>query len=103
MSGGGRTVRRGRMGQSAVVVTSPEEIRGLETDLEVMEERMQQLQHKKNEFEQQLSVLEPELHEMKNTYGKCSEELQVIGFIHYITISLLSNNWLLSTFFLNMY
>lgn len=77
MSGGGTKVRRGRMGQSAVATASPEEITELETNLGVMQERLQQLQQRQSECEQQLRVLEPELRQMKISYEKCSKELKV--------------------------
>lgn len=77
MSGGGRTVRRGRMGRSAVATTSPEEIKDLEINLNVMQKNLQQLQQRQDDCEQQLRVLEPELRQMKITYEKCTKELKV--------------------------
>lgn len=78
MCGGGRTVRRGRMGRSATVATaSVDDIQTLETDLASLENRLHLLQQKRNDLTQKLSVLEPELREMRLTYETCSKELKV--------------------------
>lgn len=77
MSGGGNRVRRGRMGQSAVAAAAPEDIKELETNLGVMQNRLQQLQQRQSDCEQQLEVLEPEIFQMKSTYKRLSEELEV--------------------------
>lgn len=81
MSGGGRTVKSGRMGQSAVATVSPEEIKHLETNLADMETRLQQMQQRRNDLKQQISSLEPELRQMTITYQQCSNELKVNYFI----------------------
>lgn len=78
MSGGGKTVRRGGMGRSAVAVTSPAEIKKLESNLSNMENQLHQLQQRQDDLEQQIKVLEPELLQMKVTFKKYSVELNVI-------------------------
>lgn len=77
MSGGGRTVRRGGMGRSAVATRSPGEIKKLESDQVAMENRLRQLQERENELEHHLKTLEPEMLQMKRTYDTCSSELTV--------------------------
>lgn len=77
MSGGGKTVRRGRMGQSAVATTSPEEIKELESNVSSMETQLERLQQRQNNLEHQLKTLEPELRQMNQTFEIYSAELKV--------------------------
>lgn len=78
MSGGGKTVRRGGMGRSAVATTTdPAEIRRMESDLFKIEERLRHLQQEQTKLEQQILALESELREMKFSLEKGTEELKV--------------------------
>lgn len=78
MSGGGKQVRRGRMGQSvAVSQTQPEDIKQMEVDLEQLEKQLSNLRIKQNQLENQINALQPELGRMKVTYEKHITELEV--------------------------
>lgn len=87
MSGGGKTVRRGGMGRSAVATTTPEEIKQLESNLVNIEKQLHQLQQRENDLEQQIRVLEPELLQMNVTFKKCSVELTVITALRLFCIN----------------
>ena len=77
MSGGGKTVSRGRMGQSVVLTNnSPEEIQKIETDLEQCENRLVELTRKQATLESQVNTLLPELNTMKLNLQTFSEVLQ---------------------------
>lgn len=78
MSGGGKQVRRGRMGQSVAASQSqPEDIKQMEVDLEQVEKQLGGLRVKQNQLENQINALQPELGRMKVTYEKHISELKV--------------------------
>lgn len=79
MSGGGKTVSRGRMGQSVTVTnTKPEDLDRMEQEVSQLENRVRELRQKQISLENQIAVLEPELQEMKMNYEKYNRELQVL-------------------------
>ncbi|KAL3284056.1 hypothetical protein HHI36_018225 [Cryptolaemus montrouzieri] len=80
MSGGGRTVLRGRMGQSVAVSTvNPRDLNKLEQELEESENKVRTLQAKQVTLENQIRALEPELKQMKIDFQKYSIELQSLS------------------------
>ncbi|KAJ3660188.1 hypothetical protein Zmor_004654 [Zophobas morio] len=77
MSGGGKTVSRGRMGQSVVVTNiNPKEIQKMETHLGQCEDRLVELTQKQATLESQINTLLPELNMMKLNLQKFNEVLQ---------------------------
>jgi structural maintenance of chromosome 4 len=77
MSGGGKTVSRGRMGQSVVTSTvDPKEIENMESVLEKFEDRFKQLMQEQAALENQIATLQPELNHMKVNLEKFTQELQ---------------------------
>ncbi|XP_056633945.1 structural maintenance of chromosomes protein 4 [Diorhabda sublineata] len=77
MSGGGKQVSRGRMGQSVRVSNvNPREIQSLEEDLEQMEQKVRELRQKQVSLESQINTLQPELRQMKYDLEKFSMELK---------------------------
>ncbi|CAH0546726.1 unnamed protein product [Brassicogethes aeneus] len=79
MSGGGKQVSRGRMGQSvAVTNVDPKELENLEAELSEMEQKVRQLRERQSQLESQVNVLEPELRKMKIDYEKFSMELKAL-------------------------
>lgn len=79
MSGGGRTVSRGRMGQSVVVsTTSQSDLNRVEEELIAAEDRFRYLRERQAALENQINALEPELKQMKMNYEKFSLEIKVI-------------------------
>lgn len=78
MSGGGKTVSRGRMGQSIQTSsTEKKDIQNTEKELQTLEETISELRQKQTVFENQLHVLEPELIQMKSYLEKYIIELKV--------------------------
>lgn len=78
MSGGGRTVSKGRMGQSVQVTNvNPKDLEKMESDLRSLEDCVRQLRQKQADLESQVAALEPSLREMKINYEKYSRDLQV--------------------------
>lgn len=79
MSGGGKTVSRGRMGQSVKVSNvDPAEFVNMEKEIEQMEQEARELKQQQIMLEKQINTLQPELAQMKFDYEKFSVELQVI-------------------------
>ncbi|CAH2012044.1 unnamed protein product [Acanthoscelides obtectus] len=77
MSGGGKTVSKGRMGQSVKVSNvDPRELEQLEESLQEMEDSVRELRQKHNSLENQVNALQPELRQMKIDYEKFTMELQ---------------------------
>lgn len=77
MSGGGKTVSRGRMGQSIQTSsTEKKDIQNTEKELQTLEETISELRQKQTVFENQLHVLEPELIQMKSYLEKYIIELK---------------------------
>ncbi|XP_044758906.1 structural maintenance of chromosomes protein 4 [Coccinella septempunctata] len=77
MSGGGRSVLRGRMGQSvAVSTTNQSDLDKVEKELQVLEERFRYLRERQATLENQINALEPELKQMKMNYEKFSLEIK---------------------------
>lgn len=81
MSGGGKTVSRGRMGQSVKQTdVGPRDVAKMERDLENIDVQISELRQKQTNLENQIKVLEPELRQMKIDLEKYSSELQVWSF-----------------------
>lgn len=77
MSGGGKSVLRGRMGQSvAVKNVDPKQLEKMETELRTMEERVQALRQQQTRLESEVSDLEPELNHAKCNLDKCVRTLE---------------------------
>ncbi|GJQ67663.1 putative structural maintenance of chromosomes protein [Trypoxylus dichotomus] len=77
MSGGGNRVSRGRMGQSvAVSDTNPEDVKIMESDLEKLEETIQENNKQCVLLEKQVATLRPELEKMKLDLRKYTTELE---------------------------
>ncbi|RZC39072.1 structural maintenance of chromosomes protein 4, partial [Asbolus verrucosus] len=77
MSGGGKTVSRGRMGQSVVTTNvNPQEIEKMESNLKKCEDRLRDLLQKQTTLENQINTLQPELNQMKINFEKFSKDLQ---------------------------
>lgn len=78
MSGGGKTVSRGRMGQSVRVSNvDPRELENLEENIRQMEQEVRELRQKQVSLEGQINTLQPELRQMKFDYEKFTMELKV--------------------------
>lgn len=78
MSGGGKTISRGRMGQSVRVSNvNPKELENMEQYINEMEQHVRELRQKENLLENRINTLQPELRQMKFNYEKFSIELQV--------------------------
>ncbi|KAK9877855.1 hypothetical protein WA026_020085 [Henosepilachna vigintioctopunctata] len=83
MSGGGKTVSKGRMGQSvAVNDVNPCDIEKLENDLVQAEKKFSSLREKEVALDKQMAALEPELRKMKIDYEKYSIELESLSQQH---------------------
>nr|CAI5830513.1 unnamed protein product [Callosobruchus analis] len=77
MSGGGKSVSKGRMGQSVKVSNvDPRELEQLEETLQEMENNVRELRQKHNSLENQVNALQPELRQMKIDYEKFTMELK---------------------------
>nr|CAI5830512.1 unnamed protein product [Callosobruchus analis] len=80
MSGGGKSVSKGRMGQSVKVSNvDPRELEQLEETLQEMENNVRELRQKHNSLENQVNALQPELRQMKIDYEKFTMELKVLS------------------------
>lgn len=89
MSGGGKTVSRGRMGQSVRVSNvDPRELENMEQYINELEQHVREVRQRQNSLESQINTLQPELRQMKLDYEKFNIELQV------------SNNTILKNFLL---
>lgn len=78
MSGGGKSVSRGRMGQSVRISNvDPKELDNMEQYINEMEQHVRELRQKQNSLESQINTLQPELRQMKLNYEKFNIELQV--------------------------
>lgn len=78
MSGGGKTVSRGRMGQSVRVSNvDPRDLENLEENIRQMEQEVRELRQKQVSLEGQINTLQPELRQMKFDYEKFTMELKV--------------------------
>ncbi|KAG5889944.1 hypothetical protein JTB14_018839 [Gonioctena quinquepunctata] len=77
MSGGGKSVSRGRMGQSVRVSNvNPKELENMQQDIDGLEVRVRELRHKQSSLEAQINTLQPELRQMKFDFEKFSMELK---------------------------
>ncbi|KAJ8956971.1 hypothetical protein NQ318_012135 [Aromia moschata] len=77
MSGGGKSVSRGRMGQSVRVSNvDPRELENLEESIGQMEQEVRELRQRQNSLEGQINTLQPELRQMKLNYEKFTMELK---------------------------
>ncbi|KAB0799073.1 hypothetical protein PPYR_06953 [Photinus pyralis] len=77
MSGGGKTVSRGRMGQSvAVSTTDPKDVQRMEETLQNMEERIRILRQEQENCEAIINTLEPEVKQMETDVHKFTIELE---------------------------
>ncbi|KAF5289359.1 hypothetical protein FQR65_LT11870 [Abscondita terminalis] len=79
MSGGGKTVSRGRMGQSvAVSTTNPEDVSRMEKNLHDMEENIRQLRQKQLDLENVIKNAHSELQEMEVNFKKYTIEYESV-------------------------
>ncbi|KAJ8924806.1 hypothetical protein NQ315_000960 [Exocentrus adspersus] len=77
MSGGGKTVSRGRMGQKVRVSNAdPRELENLEKEIGIIEGSVRELRQKQVLLENQINTLQPELRRMKLDYEKYTMELK---------------------------
>lgn len=77
MSGGGKSVSRGRMGQSvAVAKVDPRELNRLEEEVVRMEQRVRELRQRQNTLTLQIAELQPVLREMQVNSEKFTSELK---------------------------
>ncbi|XP_968011.2 structural maintenance of chromosomes protein 4 [Tribolium castaneum] len=80
MSGGGKTVSRGRMGRTVLTSTiDPKELEKMQVNIEKKEERLRQLTQKMNSLESQIRTLKPEFDQMRINYEKFSKDLQSLN------------------------
>lgn len=82
MSGGGKQVLRGKMGNSISVSTdtgSAEEVNNLERRVDALESQLQQFREEERECEEVISRLGPEIRTMKMNIDKFTIEIQVRG------------------------
>lgn len=79
MSGGGKTVLRGRMGQSVAVtsVASPCKLDQMEQKLQKLESRARQLRTRQVSLEDQVTLLSQQLQTMRMNLNKYKIEIQV--------------------------
>jgi hypothetical protein len=79
MSGGGKTVLRGRMGQSVAVtsVASPHKLDQMEQKLQKLESRARQLHTQQVSLEDRVIVLSQQLQTMRMNLDKYKLEIQV--------------------------
>ncbi|KAJ8970615.1 hypothetical protein NQ314_001150 [Rhamnusium bicolor] len=77
MSGGGKTVSKGRMGQSVRVSNvDPRELENMEERVQQMEQQVRELRQKQASLESQINTLQPEFRQMKFDYEKFTMELE---------------------------
>ncbi|KAK5646128.1 hypothetical protein RI129_004592 [Pyrocoelia pectoralis] len=77
MSGGGRTVLRGRMGQSvAVSTTDPKDVQRMEERLQSIQESIRTLREEQASYERIINTLEPEVKQMEIDMRKFTIELE---------------------------
>ncbi|XP_066152945.1 structural maintenance of chromosomes protein 4 isoform X2 [Euwallacea fornicatus] len=77
MSGGGKRVLRGRMGQSVAVANlDPRDLKRQEDEVERIERRVRELRTCHAELENRISELQPEIREMEINFEKYKHELQ---------------------------
>lgn len=80
MSGGGKTVLRGRMGQSVAVTSSvgtPRKLDQMEQKLQQLESRARQLCTRQVSLEDQVTLLSQQLQTMRMNLNKFNMEIQV--------------------------
>lgn len=80
MSGGGKTVLRGRMGQCVAVTTSvatPRKLDQMEQKLQHLESRARQLCTRQVSLEDQVTLLSQQLQTMRMNLNKFKMEVQV--------------------------
>jgi chromosome segregation ATPase len=80
MSGGGKTVSRGRMGQCVAVtsaVTSPRKVEQMEQQQQQLETRVRQLYARQVSLEDQVASLSEKLKTMRMNLNKYRKEIQV--------------------------
>jgi chromosome segregation ATPase len=83
MSGGGKTVLRGRMGQCVAVtsVATPRKLDQMEQKLQHLESRARQLCTRQVSLEDQVSLLSQQLQGMRMNFNKFKMEIQVCSFL----------------------
>lgn len=80
MSGGGRSVLKGRMGQSVAVqskAASPRKVHDMEGSLAKLEQQAKNLHEKQTVLENQVSTLQVEVRQLKTNLEKFTIEVQV--------------------------
>jgi structural maintenance of chromosome 4 len=80
MSGGGKTVLRGRMGQSVAItssVVSPRKLDQMEQKQQQLETSVRQLRARQVSLEDQVALLSQQLRTMKMNLNKYRLEIQV--------------------------
>lgn len=79
MSGGGRTVLRGRMGQSVACTNiDPKEILLMENHIDKMEKSVREYRQKQTMLEDEINNLQPNLRQMKVDFEKFNMELNAL-------------------------
>lgn len=79
MSGGGRSMMRGRMGRHVVATNvNSKDLEKMDVNLKKSEERLRVLGQKQANLDTQINALQPELSKMRLNMQKFSKELQVI-------------------------
>lgn len=79
MSGGGRTVLRGRMGRSVTVHSKnadPDRLAQMETNLQQLQRNANDLQQRQLTLEEQVRTLQPQLYELRLALERTTVELQ---------------------------
>ncbi|KAF5302895.1 hypothetical protein FQA39_LY02075 [Lamprigera yunnana] len=76
MSGGGKTVSRGRMGQSVVSTTDPKHLNKLEKDLQNKDERLREIRQKLIHFENERKAMDNEIQQMQIKLQKYTIEFE---------------------------
>ncbi|XP_062988100.1 structural maintenance of chromosomes protein 4 [Elgaria multicarinata webbii] len=79
MTGGGGKVMKGRMGSSAVVETSEDEVNEMESHLQKNSQKAMQYQEQKVQLEEMITKLRQSVREMKNTLEKYSASIQSLS------------------------
>ena len=81
MSGGGKTVLRGRMGQSVAVISNdatPKKLNNMECRLKEIESQSRQLRVRQVSLEDKVALLTQKLQTMRMDLNKFKMEIQVL-------------------------
>ncbi|KFZ69241.1 Structural maintenance of chromosomes protein 4, partial [Podiceps cristatus] len=79
MTGGGGRIMKGRMGSSAVMDVSEEEVNKMESQLQKDSQRAVQYEEKKLQLEETIRKLRQEVQEMRNTLEKYTASIQSLS------------------------